>query len=59
MASAKKEETDIFDLLKDLAKNWHIMLPCIILAGAVGSSAPQIDIHPDVQEVDNDGLLGI
>lgn len=36
MASAKKEETDIFDLLKDLAKNWHIMLPCIILAGAVG-----------------------
>ena len=35
-SSAKKEETDLFDLLKDLAKNWHIMLPCIILAGAVG-----------------------
>ena len=35
-SSAKKEETDIFDLLKDLAKNWHIMLPCMILAGAVG-----------------------
>ena len=34
--SSKKEETDLFDLLKDLAKNWHIMLPCIILAGAVG-----------------------
>lgn len=35
-SSAKKEETDLFDLLKDLAKNWHIMLPCIILAGALG-----------------------
>lgn len=35
-SSAKKEETDIFDLLKDLAKNWHIMIPCIILAAAVG-----------------------
>lgn len=35
-SSAKKEETDLFDLLNDLAKNWHIMLPCIILAGAVG-----------------------
>ena len=35
-SSQKKEETDLFDLLKELAKNWHIMLPCIILAGAVG-----------------------
>lgn len=34
--SAKKEETDIGDLLKELAKNWYIMLPCIILAGIVG-----------------------
>ncbi|MCR5378007.1 MAG: hypothetical protein K6E57_03485, partial [Fibrobacter sp.] len=36
MASAKKEETDLFDLLKDLAKNWHIMLPCLILSGVIG-----------------------
>ena len=36
MASAKKEETDLFDLLKDLAKNWHIMLPCLILSGIIG-----------------------
>lgn len=35
-SSQKKEETDLFDLLKELAKNWHIMLPCIILAGAIG-----------------------
>lgn len=36
MASTKKEETDLFDLLKDLAKNWKIMIPCIIVAGIVG-----------------------
>ena len=36
MASAKKEETDLFDILKDLAKNWRIMIPCIIVAGIVG-----------------------
>lgn len=37
MASSKrKEETDFFDFLKDLAKNWHIMLPCIIVASIVG-----------------------
>ena len=35
-SSAKKEETDLGDLLKELAKNWYIMLPCLILAGAVG-----------------------
>lgn len=35
-SSSKKEETDLFDLLKDLVKNWHIMLPCLILAGVVG-----------------------
>ena len=36
MASAKKEETDLFDLLKDLVKNWRIMFPCIFLAGIIG-----------------------
>jgi len=36
MASSKKEETDLLDLLKDLAKNWKIMIPCIILAGIIG-----------------------
>jgi hypothetical protein len=39
MASAKKEETDLFDLTKDLVKNWHIMLPCLIrLASSLASS---------------------
>ena len=36
MAPSKKEETDLFDMLKDLAKNWHIMIPCIILSGILG-----------------------
>ena len=35
-SSKKKEETDIFDLLKDLVKNWRIMIPCIFVAGIVG-----------------------
>jgi len=35
-SSPKKEETDLFDLLKDLAKNWYIMLPCLILSGFIG-----------------------
>ena len=36
-SSKKKEETDLFDLLKDLAKNWKIMVPCLILSGTVGA----------------------
>ena len=36
MASAKKEETDLFDLIKDLANNWKIVIPCIVLAGIIG-----------------------
>ena len=35
-SSSKKEETDLFDLLKDIAKNWQIMVPCLILAGIIG-----------------------
>ena len=35
-ASSKKEETDLFDLLKDLAKNWKIMIPCLIVSGIIG-----------------------
>ena len=35
-ASSKKEETDLFDLLKELVKNWKIMVPCLILSGIVG-----------------------
>ncbi|WP_290761494.1 polysaccharide biosynthesis tyrosine autokinase [Fibrobacter sp. UBA4297] len=35
-SSSKKEETDLFDLLKELARNWKIMIPCIIVAGIVG-----------------------
>lgn len=36
MASKKKEETDLTELLKDVAKNWYIMLPCLVVAGIVG-----------------------
>ena len=35
-ASSKKEETDLFDLLKELVKNWKIMIPCVFIAGIVG-----------------------
>ena len=35
-SSSKKEETDLFDLLKDLAKNWKIMIPCLIVSGIIG-----------------------
>lgn len=35
-ASSKKEETDLFDLLKELVRNWKIMVPCLILSGIVG-----------------------
>ena len=35
-SSKKKEETDLFDLLKDLVKNWRIMFPCIFIAGIIG-----------------------
>ena len=35
-SSSKKEETDLLDLLKDLAKNWRIMIPCVIVAGIIG-----------------------
>jgi len=35
-ASSKKEETDLFDLLKDLAKNWKIMIPCLVVSGIIG-----------------------
>ncbi len=35
-SSKKKEETDLFDLLKELVKNWKIMIPTLILSGIVG-----------------------
>ena len=35
-SSKKKEETDLFDLLKDLIKNWKIMVPCLIISAIVG-----------------------
>ena len=35
-ASSKKEETDLFDLLKELVRNWKIMIPCLILSGIAG-----------------------
>lgn len=36
MATKKTEETDLMDLLKELAKNWRIMVPCVVLAALVG-----------------------
>ena len=41
MATKKKEETDLGELLKELAKNWYIMVPCILLATAVGAFVAQ------------------
>ena len=41
MATKKKEETDLGEFLKELAKNWYIMVPCILLAGAVGAFVAQ------------------
>ena len=36
MATKKTEETDLFELLKNLAKNYSIMIPCILFMGVVG-----------------------
>ena len=36
MATKKKEETDVGEYLKELAKNWAIMVPSILLAAFVG-----------------------
>ena len=36
MATKKKEDTDLGELLKELAANWAIMVPCILLAGIIG-----------------------
>lgn len=36
MATKKKEETDLTELLKELARNWYIMIPTVILAGIIG-----------------------
>ena len=36
MATKKKEETDIGEYLKELAKNWGIMVPSILLAAILG-----------------------
>ncbi len=35
-SNAKKEETDLFDLLKELIRNWKIVLPCVVLSGIIG-----------------------
>ncbi len=36
MASKKKEDKDLLDLVQNLVKNWFIVLPCMVFAGAVG-----------------------
>ena len=35
-SSAKKEETDLSEFLKELVKNWTIMVPCLLLSGIIG-----------------------
>jgi len=62
-SSAKKEETDLFDLLKDLAKNWQIMLPCLILSGVVGVFVAmwirpiyQVDALLQIESKNNKGM---
>lgn len=36
MTSKKKEEKDFFDLVQNLIKNWFVVLPCMVFAGAIG-----------------------
>lgn len=36
MANKKNEEKDFFEIVKDLVKNWPIMLPSVILFGLIG-----------------------
>ena len=64
-SSAKKEETDLFDLLKDLVKNWHIMLPCLILSGILGVIAAmwirpvyQVNALLQIESKSNKGMAG-
>lgn len=64
-SSAKKEETDLFDLLKDIGKNWHIMLPCLILSGILGVIAAmwirpvyQADALLQIESQNNKGMIG-
>lgn len=64
-SSAKKEETDLFDLLKDLVKNWHIMLPCLILSGFIGIILAmwirpiyQVDALLQIESKSNKGMTG-
>lgn len=36
MATKKKEETDLGEYIKELIKNWAIMVPCLLLSGIIG-----------------------
>ena len=61
--SSKKEETDLFDLLKDLAKNWHIMLPCLFLSALIGVIVAmwirpiyQVDALLQIESKNNKGM---
>ncbi|MBR5692720.1 MAG: polysaccharide biosynthesis tyrosine autokinase [Fibrobacter sp.] len=64
-STSKKEETDLFDLLKELAKNWHIMLPSIILSGFLGVIVAmwirpifQVDALLQIESKNNKGMAG-
>ena len=36
MSTKKKEETDLGEFIKELVKNWTIMVPCFLLSGIIG-----------------------
>ena len=62
-SSAKKEETDFLDLLKDLAKNWKIMIPCLLIAGVIGVFVAmwirpiyQVDALLQIESKNNKGM---
>lgn len=66
MASKKKEETDLTELLKDVAKNWYIMLPCLVVAGIVGVFVSlwirpvyQVDALLQIESKNNKNSMGM
>lgn len=66
MASKKKEETDLMQLVGDIARNWYIMLPCLILAGAVGAFVSmwirpvyQVDALLQIESKNNKSSMGM
>lgn len=66
MASKKTEETDLGELMKNLVKHWFIMLPCLIIAAAVGVFVAmwirpvyQVDALLQIESKNNKGTMGM